>query len=222
MKEQQPNYYAVIPARIRYDSGLVPSAKLLYGEITALCNKEGYCWATNEHFATLYSTSEKTISRWVKNLEEKGYIETEVKTFRYEDGTVKKIRYIYIDKNGKNHIDKNVLDHIDNFVPDQPPKNVPYNNKSSNNKVSNNKERSAKRFTPPTLKEVTEYCLERGNSLNPMQFVDFYTAKGWKVGNTPMKDWKAAVRTWEQRDKGQNPKEQRFYRPEVADNDLPF
>lgn len=218
MSEQEPNYYAIIPAQVRYDDGLVPNAKLLYGEITALCNKEGYCWATNEHFAKLYNTSEKTISRWVKNLEEKHYIATEVKTFRYEDGTVKKVRYIYIDKNGKNHIDKNVPNHIDNFVPNQPPKNVPYNNKISNNKQSN-----IKRFSPPNLEEVQAYCQERKNRINAQQFVDFYTAKGWKVGNTPMKDWKAAVRTWEQREANtQKPKEQRFYRPEVTDNDLPF
>ena len=44
------------------------------------------------------------------------------------------------------------------------------------------------------------YCQERGNSVNAQRFVDFYAAKGWKIGQNPMKDWKAAVRTWEQRD----------------------
>lgn len=57
------------------------------------------------------------------------------------------------------------------------------------------------RFTPPTLQEVTDYCQERGNKVDPQRFVDFYEAKGWRVGNTPMKDWKAAIRTWEQRDR---------------------
>lgn len=224
MNEQEPNYYAIIPAEVRYDGDLIPNAKLLYGEITALCNKKGYCWATNEHFAELYKTSEKTISRWVKNLEDKGYIATTVRTFRYNDGTVRKIRYIFLDKNKLDHIDKNVQNHTDKNVQNQPDEKVPYNNKINNNTITNKKEgRSAKRFTPPTIKEVTEYCLERGNSLNPMQFVDFYTAKGWKVGNSPMKDWKAAVRTWEQREaKAQKPQEQRFYRPETIDNDLPF
>ena len=56
------------------------------------------------------------------------------------------------------------------------------------------------RFTPPTVEEVAEYCKERGNSVNAQRFVDFYACKGWKVGRNPMKDWKAAVRTWEQRD----------------------
>jgi hypothetical protein len=56
------------------------------------------------------------------------------------------------------------------------------------------------RFKPPTVDEVRAYCSERKNNVDAETFVDFYTAKGWKVGNNPMKDWKAAVRTWEKRD----------------------
>lgn len=63
------------------------------------------------------------------------------------------------------------------------------------------REEKRKRFTPPTVSEVSDYCLERGNAVDPERFVDFYSAKGWKVGNQPMKDWKAAVRTWEKREK---------------------
>ena len=58
-----------------------------------------------------------------------------------------------------------------------------------------------KRFTPPSVEEVSEYCRERANHVDADRFVNYYASKGWKVGNTPMKDWKAAVRTWEQRDK---------------------
>lgn len=57
------------------------------------------------------------------------------------------------------------------------------------------------RFVPPTVDEVRAYCLERHNSVSPERFVDYYTSKGWKVGNSSMKDWRAAVRTWENRDK---------------------
>lgn len=56
-----------------------------------------------------------------------------------------------------------------------------------------------KRFTPPTLEEVKAYCLERRNNINAGSFIDYYQSKGWLVGKTPMKDWKAAVRTWERR-----------------------
>lgn len=56
------------------------------------------------------------------------------------------------------------------------------------------------RFAPPSVEEVKAYCEERGNSVDPESFVDFYESKGWKVGSNPMKDWKAAVRTWEKRE----------------------
>jgi hypothetical protein len=56
------------------------------------------------------------------------------------------------------------------------------------------------RFSPPTVEMVAEYCRERKNGVDPQHFVDFYASKGWKVGNQPMKDWKACVRTWEKRD----------------------
>lgn len=61
------------------------------------------------------------------------------------------------------------------------------------------------RFIPPTVEEVRGYCLERGNKVNPQHFVDFYASKGWKVGNQGMRDWRAAVRTWEGREKANEP-----------------
>jgi hypothetical protein len=57
------------------------------------------------------------------------------------------------------------------------------------------------RFVPPTLDEIKDYCLERNNNVDPNKFYDFYQAKGWMVGKNKMKDWKAAIRTWENRDK---------------------
>ena len=65
------------------------------------------------------------------------------------------------------------------------------------------KKKSAKRpaFVKPTVEEVREYCRDRKNGVDAQTFVDFYASKGWKVGNQTMKDWKAAVRTWEKREK---------------------
>ena len=62
----------------------------------------------------------------------------------------------------------------------------------------------AKRFTPPTLDDVSAYIRKRGSNVDAQRFLDFYTAKGWMVGKNRMKDWKAAVRTWEKRDSEQN------------------
>ena len=73
------------------------------------------------------------------------------------------------------------------------------NSNYMSSKEDKNKYRGAKRkvFSPPSVEDVEAYCRERGNSVNAEQFVDYYTANGWKVGKNPMKDWKAAVRTWE-------------------------
>lgn len=67
--------------------------------------------------------------------------------------------------------------------------------------IDTEKKKGASRFTPPTVEEVRDYCTERGNSVDADRFHSYYTANGWKVGKNPMKDWKAAVRTWERDDK---------------------
>ena len=68
----------------------------------------------------------------------------------------------------------------------------------------NNEKRSNRGFSPPSLEEVESYCQERGNGVDPQSFIDFYSSKGWMVGKNKMKDWKASVRTWENRSKGQS------------------
>ena len=92
MKEQ-PNYYSIIPAHVRYDKELKPMEVIMYGELTALSNKYGYSYASNNYFAELYNVHKKTVSTWISNLKEKGYIETVV--IRDESMTVTE-RRIYI------------------------------------------------------------------------------------------------------------------------------
>lgn len=70
-----PGYFAIIPATVRYDENLIPNAKLMYGEISALTNKEGFCFATNQYFSELYKVSEFTVSRWISQLRDQGHIE---------------------------------------------------------------------------------------------------------------------------------------------------
>ena len=77
-KKEQPNYYAIIPATVRYDTNLKYAEKLLYGEITALANKNGYCYAQNKYFADLYNVTAVSVSRWISHLQELGYTKTEV------------------------------------------------------------------------------------------------------------------------------------------------
>lgn len=92
MKEQ-PNYYSIIPAHVRYDKELKPMEIIMYGELTALSNKYGYSYASNNYFAELYNVHKKTVSTWISHLKEKGYIDTMV--IRDEKMTVTE-RRIYI------------------------------------------------------------------------------------------------------------------------------
>lgn len=71
-------YDAVIPADVRYDNTLAIAARMMYGEIRALCNERGYCWASNDYFAKLYDKNSKTVSEWISSLAKAGYIIVEI------------------------------------------------------------------------------------------------------------------------------------------------
>lgn len=71
---EKPNYYAIIPANVRYDNELRANEKLLYGEITALTQKTGECWASNKYFSELYDVKQNAIATWIRHLKEKKYI----------------------------------------------------------------------------------------------------------------------------------------------------
>jgi DNA-binding transcriptional ArsR family regulator len=86
------SYYAIIPANVRYDKKLTANAKLLYGEITALCNEKGFCWAGDKYFADLYGVSKSSIQNWLKSLYDSGYITRDIV---YKDGT-REILHRYI------------------------------------------------------------------------------------------------------------------------------
>ncbi|HHA4376928.1 TPA: helix-turn-helix domain-containing protein [Enterococcus faecium] len=131
------SYYAIIPANVRYDKRLKPNTKLLYGEITALCNERGFCWAGNEYFADLYGVNKETISRWVSDLIKFGYLNREI---IYKEGTNQIInRYLRINQYP---IDEKRNTPIDEKVKD--------NNTSINNTFNNTKEYI--RELPPSKK----------------------------------------------------------------------
>lgn len=98
--ENKPNYFAIIPANVRYDKELVPNAKLLYGEISALCNEKGYCYANNYYFADLYDATERSVSDWITQLKDKGYIKVEM--MKIEDDSIKRIIYLAEEKTKEN------------------------------------------------------------------------------------------------------------------------
>ena len=94
---EKPSYFAILIADVRYDKTLKPLARLLYAEITALCNKEGYCWAGNQYFADLYEVDKNTVSGWIGQLKTRGYITVQLE---YKEGT-KQILNRYIRINGE-------------------------------------------------------------------------------------------------------------------------
>ena len=98
-EDNKINYYAIIPATVRYDSNLKPAEKLLYGEITALANIKGYCYASNRYFANLYNVTLHTVSQWISHLEKLQYITLEM--IRDSNKVIKE-RRIYINDIPKN------------------------------------------------------------------------------------------------------------------------
>jgi hypothetical protein len=176
---EKPNYYAVIPAEVRYSKKLTPNAKLLYAEITALSNMNGKCTASTQYFCRLYEVSRASIQNWLKLLEKNGYITRDVK---YRQGS------------------KEILSRSIKLV-DNPSLNIYTDNTNININNTNLTDSNRKAFfKKPTLDQVKDYCSERNNNVDAEAFLDFYESKDWKIGKNKMKDWKAAVRTWERRE----------------------
>ena len=205
----KPSYFAILTADVRYDKTLKPLARLLYAEITALCNKEGYCWSSNQYFADLYEVDPKTVSGWIGQLKTKGYITVQLE---YKEGTKQVLkRYIRINEGGMDKIMDTLP--IKKCIPSpqndgDPPHKIMEDNKTINN-TFNNTTNKGTRFTPPSVDEVNDYCNQRNNLVDAETFIDFYQAKGWMVGKNKMKDWKACVRTWEtNRKQRSKPKQQ--------------
>lgn len=125
---EKKSYFAIIPANVRYDDDLSANAKLLYGEITALCNEKGYCWASNDYFSQLYGKSKRTVIRWINNLVNKNYIQSKISK---EDGNLRLISIAepLVTKMSLPS-DKNVTTPSD--------KNVTHNNTIMNNTVNSN------------------------------------------------------------------------------------
>ena len=104
-----PGFFAILPATVRYDRRLKPAEKIFYAEITSLAEKTGYCYASNAYFCPLYDTTERTVQRWVKHLQELGYVAVSYA----RDGAANQ-RYIsplvgiVPDVCAENHPDKNV------------------------------------------------------------------------------------------------------------------
>ena len=150
--------------------------------------------------------SKTTTQRILKNLVAKGAI---VKTDELHNG-VKFCTY-KVNKNwyGMSKIDMGDVSIIDT------------NNKEDIN-INNNSlyKRESSRFQKPYIDEIRQYCSSRNNSVDPEQFFNFYESKGWTIGKSHMKDWRAAVRTWEKREKEVPQRKREFRRESVLEHNF--
>lgn len=123
-EEIKSNYYAIIPAVVRYDNELTDKAKLLYGEITCLSNKEGFCFATNNYFAKLYRCTTRAIQNTISKLQERGYIRVVIENnferkiyltdaLGYEKNFVGGYEKIFMGGYEKNFTNNNINNNID-------------------------------------------------------------------------------------------------------------
>jgi len=196
---EKKGYYAIIPANVRYDKRITPNAKLLYGELTALSNEKGYCWAGNQYFSDLYEVSKQSISSWIGQLRDSGYIAVQLE---YREGTKEILnRYIRILDDPIQDILNTPTNNFGEGIQENLKDNNTINNTSNNTINKGDTPKKTKRFVKPTLDEVTEYCNLRGAGIDPQYFIDFYESKDWMIGKNKMKDWKAAIRTWMRKDR---------------------
>ena len=172
-----------IPIEIWQDKSLSWNEKILLMEIDSFTSKGHECYISNEYIADLLGVTDRCARKYLSHLMDIGYIR--VVNFdgrkRYVESTIS-FRAEWNDCSGLNGT------------------SVPHtnNNEYINNTLSN---KGGGRFQKPSLEDVREYCSIRSNNVDPEQFFNFYESKGWLVGKTPMNDWKAAIRTWEKREK---------------------
>jgi hypothetical protein len=161
--------------------------KILLLEIDSFTSKGMDCFMSNEYIADFLKVSEWKAGQMVNDLINKGYV---IKT--KFDG-----RRRYIESNIISSLAKIQEQPCEKQKADFGKSNPNYN--KYNNDSTNHLNNKGVRFVKPTLYDVQTYCLERGNTIDPQAFIDFYESNGWMVGKNRMKDWKAAVRTWESR-----------------------
>ena len=167
--EEKISYYAIIPAPVRYDSELTANAKLMYGEITALCNKNGYCWASNKYFSQLYKCTPQAISKWIKQLEEKKYI-TMKYTYKGDSKEIEQRIICLTDKVSTNvdRVSTNIegvsinVSEVSTNVVEEYQQKVKDNNTSINNTFNNKKEIKKEYFLNDAINEIfTEFINQR-------------------------------------------------------------
>ena len=189
-----------IPIEIWQNRSLSWNEKILLMEIDSFTAKDRECYISNEYIAELLGVSVSWASKCLSHLLELGLVR--VVKFdgrkRYVESTIQ----FKADLNESSMQDGIKVPHTDNN------EYININNNSLYKKGSS-------RFQKPTIEEIRQYCLEKGYNVDAEQFFNFYESKGWVVGKSPMKNWRAAVSTWNKREK-EVPRRKRESRKESA------
>ena len=189
-----------IPIEIWQNRSLSWNEKILLMEIDSFTAKDRECYISNEYIAELLGVSVSWASKCLSHLLELGLVR--VVKFdgrkRYVESTIQ----FKADLNESSMQDGIKVPHTDNN------EYININNNSLYKKGSS-------RFQKPTIEEIRQYCLEKGYNVDAEQFFNFYESKGWVVGKSPMKNWRAAVSTWNKREK-EIPRRKRESRKESA------
>lgn len=175
-----------IPIEIWQDKSLSWNEKILLMEIDSFTSKGHDCYISNEYIADLLGVTDRCARKYLSHLQESGLI-----------------RVVKFDGR-KRYVESTICFQAEwNNRSMQGGQSVPHTNNNEyiniNNNTLSNKETG--RFKKPSIEEIRSYCLEKGSRVDPEQFFNFYESNGWMVGKNHMKDWKAAVRTWEKREK---------------------
>lgn len=174
-----------IPIEIWQDKSLSWNEKILLMEIDSFTSKGHECYISNEYIAELLGVSLSWASKCLSHLMEIGYVK--MVRFdgrkRYVESTIQ----FKADLNNSSMQGGTLVQHT----------NI------ENKYINNNSfyKKSSSHFQKPSLDDIRAYCISRANNVDPEQFFNFYESKGWIIGKSPMKDWRAAVRTWEKREK---------------------
>ncbi len=199
--QERPAFYAILPATVRYDKALKPIERLLYAEITSLCNAHGYCYATSKYFAELYEMRRESISRCISHLEKCGYIRVEISNDEKTGST----RKIFLTGKADGGCDQKVTPGCDQKVTQNNINN--YNKPSKNINTKENKRESAReeRHKYGQYKNVmlSDKELETLKEEFPVDWqerierVSEYCASSGKN----YKSYLATIRNWARRDK---------------------
>ena len=192
-----------IPIEIWQDRTLSWNEKILLMEIDSFTSKGHECYISNEYIAELLGVTDRCARKYLSHLKDVGYLR-EVRfdgRKRYVESTIS-FRAEWNDCSGQGG---SSVPHTDN-----------------NEYINNNSlyKRGSSHFQKPSIDAIREYCASRGNNVDADQFFNFYESKGWVVGKSPMKDWKAAIRTWEKREKEVPQRKRATHKESVLEHNL--